>query len=258
MTETVKFPLVPGSGTRAFGGSTLAALLGAAAASAPEDHRPHSLHAQFLVPADPGAPSEITARALRSTPAFTTLGVDLTQDARVVATGTVSFHRGRESRQHAATAPAPTYSPDGAPAASGGAIPREDAPSRRGFDFRAADPGPVTGPDARPVLRYWVRSRRPLTTDLDQALALTWVSDLCLTRVADLEHERSAGLRIAASLDHALWFHHRFDLAEWMLYETSSPAYADGLAFSSGRFHAGGRLVASVAQQSTLRRVSSP
>lgn len=256
MSDSVKRPLVPGNGSRAFGGSTVAALLRAAAASSREGQRPHSLHAQFLAPADPSADVRVTTRTLRSSPAFTTVATDLEQGDVVVATGTVSFHRGRESRSHAATGPSPTYSPEAAPSARGGVIPPEDAPSRRGFDFRAADPFPVPGPDGRPVLRYWVRCRNPLATDLEQTSALVWVSDLCLTRVVDLEHETVHGVRLAASLDHAVWFHRRFDLTEWLLYETASPAYSDGLALSTGRFHAGGTIVASVAQQSTLRRVS--
>lgn len=255
MEEAVKRTLVPGSRARAYGGSTAAALLRAAAGATAEGQRPHSLHAHFLAPADPYAPTEVNSRLLRSSRSFTTLAVDLVQGAVVVAAGTVSFYRGRDSPAHAATAPTPWHLPSEAPPASGGPIPREDAPSRRDFDLRMADPSPVTGPDGRPVLRYWVRCREPIGSAVDQAVALTWVSDLCLTRVADLEHESSPGVRVAASLDHALWFHRPYGLEGWLLYETTSPAYADGLAFSSGRFFADGALVASVAQQSMLRRV---
>jgi acyl-CoA thioesterase-2 len=108
------------------------------------------------------------------------------------------------------------------------------------------------------VLRYWVRYRGPLCTVVDHAAALAWISDLCLTRVADLEHEASLGVRQGASLDHAMWFHRMPDLSDWLLYDVSSPAYVDELALSTGRFFdPQGSLVASVTQESLLRRHTS-
>lgn len=246
--------LVPGNRTRAFGGSTLATLLRAAAGATADAGRPHSLHAHFLAPASPSLDLDLPSRVLNSSRSFTTVSVEALQLGSTVATATVAFHRPRASRTHTATTSAPSLSPGSAPPAQGGAIPAEDRPSRRDFDLRFADDGPITGPDGRPRLRYWVRYRGDLTGPVDQAVALTWISDLCLTRVADLEHEASPGARQAASLDHAAWYHRPFDLRTWLLYETSSPSYADEVALSTGRFFADGILVASAAQQSLLRR----
>lgn len=117
----------------------------------------------------------------------------------------------------------------------------------------------MSGVDGRPVLRYWVRHRDMAsdgrTSALDQAAALAWASDLCLTRVADVEHEDCPGVRQAASLDHAMWFHRAPTPGAWLLYEVSSPSYVAELALSVGRFFdRDGHLVASVAQESLLRR----
>lgn len=254
--------LVPGNEVRAFGGSTLAALLRATAAAvgsgsdpAAEDTvRPHSFHAHFLGPASPSVRLDLLIRVLNRSHTFANVAVEARQHARTVATATASFHRPRPSRTHTCTTTAPTFVPGSAPPAYGGAIPAEDRPSRRDFDFRFADDGAIPGSDGRPLLRYWVRYRGALEGPVDHAVALTWISDLCLTRVADLEHETSPGVRQAASLDHAAWYHRPFDLSDWLLYETSSPSYADEIALSTGRFFADGVLVASAAQQSLLRR----
>jgi acyl-CoA thioesterase-2 len=243
------------TGSRAFGGAALAALMQASAGHAPGDTRPHSLHAHFLQPTRPDRAVELSTRVLRGSSTFTTVAAEATQDGLVVATGTASFHRPRASREHAVDVAAPGRLPDASPAAFGGPLPSESSPPRALVDLRDAGRPDAVGPDGRPVLSYWVRYRGALPTAVDQAARLAWVSDLCLTRVADLEHEGAPGLRQAASLDHAMWFHRPTDLGEWLLYELTSPAYVDELALSTGRFFdRQGRLVASVAQQSLLRR----
>lgn len=246
--------LVPGNRTRAFGGSTLAALLRAAAVDVDPAHRPLTLHARFIAPADPLVEVTLPTRVVARSRSFTTMMVEAVQADATAATATVSFHRPRTSRDHTATATPAWFAPAAAPPAHGGALPTEDQPARAAFDFRFADASPLRGTDGRRLLRYWVRHRGPLASPLEHAIALTWVSDLCLTRIADLDHEASPGVRQAASLDHTVWYHRPFDLGNWLLYETSSPSYADEIALSTGRFFADGVLVASTAQQSLLRR----
>jgi acyl-CoA thioesterase-2 len=60
---------------------------------------------------------------------------------------------------------------------------------------------------------------------------------------------------MAASLDHALWFHRPFRADEWLLYAQDSPNLADSRGFSRGLiFASDGTLVASVAQEGLLRQ----
>jgi len=60
----------------------------------------------------------------------------------------------------------------------------------------------------------------------------------------------------ATSLDHSLWFHRDADPGRWLLFDQHSPAAADSRGLNLGSiFDDAGRLVASVAQESMLRRI---
>jgi acyl-CoA thioesterase-2 len=59
---------------------------------------------------------------------------------------------------------------------------------------------------------------------------------------------------MAASLDHALWFHRPFRADEWLLYAQDSPNASGGRGFARGLiFTRDGVLVASVAQEGLVR-----
>lgn len=252
---TLGIRLVRGNTDRIFGGSVVAGIMLAAGGAAHPLGRVHSVHTHFLRAGVSTKPVDITTRAQRSSRAFTTVSVQMTQSRRVMASGVVSFHTPEITRAHGPTSASSPRAPQRSAPAKGGAIPETDSPSRSPFDLRDAGHG-TKDPDGRPVLRYWVRRREPVVGSTANAAALAWVSDLCLTRVADLEHEHSPGIRQAASLDHAMWFHAEILADQWMLYELTSPVYRDGLALSTGRFYdENGQLVASVAQESLLRRV---
>ena len=60
---------------------------------------------------------------------------------------------------------------------------------------------------------------------------------------------------MAASLDHALWFHRPFRADEWLLYAQDSPNLSGSRGFSRGSiFTRDGTLVTSVAQEGLLRQ----
>ena len=59
---------------------------------------------------------------------------------------------------------------------------------------------------------------------------------------------------MAASLDHALWFHAPFRADDWLLYAQDSPFTGGARGFTRGLIFArDGRLVASVAQEGLVR-----
>jgi acyl-CoA thioesterase-2 len=59
---------------------------------------------------------------------------------------------------------------------------------------------------------------------------------------------------MAASLDHALWFHRPFRADDWLLYAHDSPNLSGARGFARGLIFArDGTLVASVAQEGLLR-----
>ena len=59
---------------------------------------------------------------------------------------------------------------------------------------------------------------------------------------------------MAASLDHAIWFHAPVRADDWFFYETDSPAATGGLALCFGQIWAqDGTHLATVAQQGLIR-----
>ena len=86
---------------------------------------------------------------------------------------------------------------------------------------------------------------------------LAYASDMMLLDAALIPHGRSVFDKdiMAASLDHALWFHRPFRADEWLLYAQDSPNLAGSRGFSRGMIFArDGTLVASVAQEGLLRQ----
>ena len=103
----------------------------------------------------------------------------------------------------------------------------------------------------------WIRTTGPLPDDpaIHQCV-LAYASDWTLLDTALVPHGRSLFERefMAASLDHALWFHRKFRADDWLLYAQDSPNLAGARGFSRGLIFArDGTLVASVAQEGLLR-----
>ena len=104
----------------------------------------------------------------------------------------------------------------------------------------------------------WIRTTGPLPDDpaIHQCV-LAYASDWTLLDTALVPHGRSLFERefMAASLDHALWFHRKFRADDWLLYAQDSPNLAGARGFSRGLIFArDGTLVASVAQEGSVRQ----
>lgn len=110
--------------------------------------------------------------------------------------------------------------------------------------------------------RLWIRASERLADDpLLHACALAYASDLWLAPTAALAMEGPALLRGASSslfltsLDHAIWYHRPFRADEWMLFAQRSPSAGDGRGLAHADvWSRGGRLVASVVQETVMRR----
>ena len=60
-----------------------------------------------------------------------------------------------------------------------------------------------------------------------------------------------------ASLDHALWFHRRVKIDDWLLYTMDSPNSSGARGFARGHFFdKDGCLIASTAQEGLVRLIS--
>lgn len=250
---------------RVFGGQVIGQALVAACRTV-EGRPPHSLHAYFILAGDPSVPIIYEVDRIRDGKSFTTRRVLAIQHGQAIFAMSVSFHADEEGFVHQMAMPAVT--------------PPEDLPSEQDLKSRVL---PMM-PD--PVRKYYERERpielRPVefgrylgqrqaegrfhvwfritdTLPDDPALhrcLLAYASDLTLLDAALIPHGRTVFEKeiMAASLDHALWFHRPFRADDWLLYAQDSPNASGGRGFSRGSvFTRDGRLVASVAQEGLLR-----
>ena len=103
----------------------------------------------------------------------------------------------------------------------------------------------------------WIRTTSPLPDDpAIHRCVLAYASDMTLLDTALVPHGRTLFEKdfMAASLDHALWFHRPFRADDWLLYTQDSPSLYGARGFARGLiFTRNGTLVASVAQEGLVR-----
>ena len=250
---------------RVFGGQVIGQALVAALRTV-ENRPPHSMHAYFMLPGNPKVPIIYEVDRIRDGKSFATRRVVAIQHGHAIFTTAISFHRDEPSMSHQAKMPD---------------VPKpEDLPSEADIKARALQmmPDPVRRYfererpiELRPVefTRYlgvkseeakfhvWIRTTGKLPDDpaIHQCV-LAYASDMTLLDAALIPHGRTVFDKriMAASLDHALWFHRPFRADDWLLYAQDSPNLWGARGFSRGLiFTRDGTLVASVAQEGLLR-----
>jgi acyl-CoA thioesterase-2 len=254
---------------RVYGGQVIGqALVAACRTVADVAHRPpHSLHAYFLLGGDPKVPIIYEVDRIRDGKSFFTRRVSAIQHGRAIFTMAVSFHSGEAGLAHQAEMPAvPT--PDKLPSEAEireQVLPRMPEPVRRYYEReRPIELRPVEydrylgAPVAGGRFNVWIRAtgRLPDEPAIHQCV-LAYASDMTLLDAALIPHGRSVldDDIMAASLDHALWFHRPFRADAWLLYAQDSPNLSGARGFSRGLIFAqDGTLVASVAQEGLLRQ----
>jgi len=116
----------------------------------------------------------------------------------------------------------------------------------------------ATKPTPKPAdKQVWMRAKAPIGDDVRfQQCALAYASDMAFMESALRPHGliwTTPGLQ-AASLDHAMWFHHPFNFNDWTLFSQDSPSASQGRGLVRGQmFTRDGKLVASVAQECLMR-----
>jgi acyl-CoA thioesterase-2 len=92
--------------------------------------------------------------------------------------------------------------------------------------------------------------------DAVQTAALAYASDYTILESILRKHGLSwahPGLN-TASLDHAMWFHEKPNVNQWMLYVQHSPSASGGRGLAFGSiFSKDGKLLASIAQEGMVR-----
>ena len=251
---------------RVFGGQVIGQALVAACRTV-AGRPPHSMHAYFLLPGDPKVPIIYEVDRIRDGRSFTTRRVVAIQHGQAIFSMSVSFHVDEPSLTHQAPmpeVPPPEQLPNENQAREW-VLANMPEPIRRYYELER----PI---EMRPVeyTRYlgqkfenarfhvWIRTTGQLPDDpaIHQCV-LAYASDWTLLDTALVPHGRTLFERefMAASLDHALWFHRPFRADDWLLYAQDSPNLHGARGFARGLiFASDGTLVASVAQEGLVRQ----
>jgi acyl-CoA thioesterase-2 len=281
--ETLELNLFRGrspqsSWQRVFGGQVIGQALVAACRTV-EDvavRPPHSLHAYFLLGGDPKVPIIYEVDRIRDGKSFTTRRVVAIQHGHAIFSMSASFHLAETGLTHQfkmPDVPMPEALPTDAELRER-ILPQVPEPVRRYYErerpieLRPVEYGRYLPPPNPPPLageggagarfHVWIRAtaRLPDEPAIHQCV-LAYASDMTLLDAALIPHGKSVFSAdiMAASLDHALWFHRPFRADEWMLYAQDSPNLAGSRGFSRGLIFArDGTLIASVAQEGLLRQ----
>jgi acyl-CoA thioesterase II len=232
---------------------------------------PHSLHAYFLLGGDPKVPIIYEVDRIRDGKSFTTRRVVAIQHGQAIFTMAVSFHLHEEGLSHQfkmPDVPRPEALPSEAEIKER-ILPQMPEAVRRYYErerpieLRPVEYGRYLGEKSEEGrFHVWIRATGPLPDEpaIHQCV-LAYASDMTLLDAALIAHGRSVfdSDIMAASLDHALWFHRPFRADAWLLYAQDSPSLAGSRGFSRGTIFAGdGTLVASVAQEGLLRQRRAP
>ena len=250
---------------RVFGGQVIGQALVAATRTV-EGRPPHSLHAYFLLAGDPKVPIIYEVDRIRDGKSFTTRRVVAIQHGHPIFSMSVSFHADEEGLDHQNRMPN-VPKPADLPTESDikqRVLPMMPDPVRRYYERER----PI---ELRPVeydrylgkksdtgeFNIWIRTTGALPADpAIHRCVLAYASDMMLLDTALVRHGRSLfeANFMAASLDHAMWFHRPFRADEWLLYAQDSPNLHGARGLARGLiFAADGTLVASVAQEGLLR-----
>ncbi|MDE1974109.1 MAG: acyl-CoA thioesterase II [Hyphomicrobiales bacterium] len=257
---------------RVFGGQVIGQALVAACRTVDDvaTRPPHSLHAYFLLGGDPKVPIIYEVDRIRDGRSFTTRRVVAIQHGRAIYSMSVSFHIDEQGWSHQFDMP-DVPAPDQLPSEGevrDQLLSRMPEPVRRYYErerpieLRPVEYGRYLG-EKIPGNRFhiWFRAtgRLPDEPAIHQCV-LAYASDMTLLDSALVPLGKTVFNEdvMAASLDHALWFHRPFRADEWLLYAEDSPNLGGARGFARGLiFAANGTLVASVAQEGLLRQRQS-
>jgi acyl-CoA thioesterase-2 len=250
----------PGKGEgRLFGGLVLAQSV--AAAYRTVEGRPiHSLHAYFLRPGRHDVPVRYVVYRIRDGKSFTTRDVVAYQSGEAIFNLSASFTNPEPGYDHQEPMPA-VPPPDNLPEWAFFRPGKDELPEEmqrwvreRPIEVRAIET-PDPKPGETPTRRVWMRPKGELPEDpLVHAAVLAYSSDMGLLSTARPTMQRWRHRGMAASLDHAIWFHRppRFD--GWILYTSESPvAHAARALIFGHMYRPDGTLIATVAQEGLVR-----
>ena len=234
---------------RIYGGLIVAQALRAATLTVAPDRPVHSLHAYFIRAGDEHQNVLFEVERLRDGRSFSTRQVIAYQSSGAILNLIASFQDHEDDAPDRATrvTPLDMVNPDEVP-------PR---PTQLLFEHRVVRQATAEGGEAL----TWLRAVGDLGDDpAVHACAVAYLSDEDLLGVAIASHPLADQWEkmMAASLDHAVWFHRPVRADEWLLFSVGHHGMANARGLAIARvFDADGRHVATVAQEGlgrSLRR----
>ena len=252
-----------------FGGQVLGQAL-VAATQTVEQREVHSLHAYFLRRGDFNAPIVYEVDRAWDGKHFSTRRVVAIQNGAQIFNMSASFQRPEEGLDHQITMPdvpkpealedmqslykaALTKAPEAM---------RRVLEQKRPFEFRPVEPPDFSRSQKQaPINHVWFKAVAPLPDDeaLHRCL-LAYASDFGLLGTALRPHAMNmmSTKLVIASIDHAMWFHRKVRVDDWLLYAMDSPSASGARGFTRGSlFSRDGRLVASASQEGLIRVLGS-
>ncbi|MCB1634790.1 MAG: acyl-CoA thioesterase II [Xanthomonadales bacterium] len=250
-----------------FGGQVLGQAL-AAAQRTVEGRYVHSLHAYFLKAGDIDAPIVYEVDRARDGRSFSARRVIAIQHGQQIFNLAASFQKPEGGLNHQLSMPEVPDADDIPPPPTRSTDELAQLPAKmrrwlaRGgpFEFRPVYPRDEFNPPKRPPFQQvWFRLDGEVGDDpILNASLLAYASDFHLIGTATFPHGISyfQGNVQMASLDHAMWFHRRFRIDDWLLYSCDSPSAQGSRGLARGLIYdRQGRLVASTAQEGMIRVV---
>ena len=235
---------------RIFGGQVLGQVLVAAAAAVP-GKQVKSVSVQFARDGVAPDPVRIEVAVLHDGGTYATCDVRVLQDGRVLADATASLHVPGEGPEQQ-TAVLSDRDPGSAEPMDLGMVPGETRVVG-GVSLRDEAVGPAE-------FAFWWREPRVAGMPLAVHQALVaFASDLtpiatALRALPGMSQMSSHRTVQTATTSHTVWFHHDFDLADWVCFQQTAPVTGEGRTFGWGHvFTREGRAVASYAQDALVR-----
>jgi len=249
---------LPGATGRIFGGQVAAQSMRAATLVRPDNRNIHSYSCIFLRPGIPEYEVRYVVSELRNGKSLSTYRVDAFQDIEgdesLIMTSTSSFHINEDSQSYQDQMP--SVIPPEECGLAGYVPPGSNSRVREPIDFRwpYGPPNSIVPSHARQLT--WFKSKDQLPDDpLLHACALTYITDLTLTRTAHMPLNNPQSRQLGSSLDHSMHFHRPFRADEWVLFEQEAASYSGSRSIASGKiFTKDGLLAVSVRQEALIRR----
>ena len=250
---------------RVYGGQVLAQSLHAANQTVASDRNVHSLHGYFILAGDIEVPIEFKVENLRDGKSFNTRRVTAYQKGNAIFVLSASFQIDEKGLSQYEKSPA-SYNPenlipDSELLKSTNVIPKQIKKyllSRHPFAFEfRPEIDYDKSIDYKSTRNIWFKLKNKTNLTRNQQsefLAYAVDYDLLIMSVISHFHDKYNYPVQTASLDHAMWFHRKFDVNEWLMYSMKSPNISSSRCLGKGYIYdREGLLVATVVQEGLAR-----